>query len=69
MLFAPSILPLFQVVRDSFYTVFLWLNKFLNSIVRSDGSLYSLLIPFIIPIAIAVLIVSIKFIKNIVWGP
>lgn len=68
MLGASAILPLFQVVRDAFNTVLTWVRAFFYSIYSSSGGLYELRYLFVIGIAVAVILVSFKLIRYIIWG-
>lgn len=61
------ILPLFQTLRDAFYTVFFqWFISVANALI--SGPIRDLLIPLCIGVGIAILLVSIKFIRKVVWG-
>lgn len=63
-----SIPPLFQAVRDVFSAIFTWVNRILLNFNASDGAFYSVRLFFVVPIAIAIIFFTIKFIKHVVWG-
>lgn len=69
MLGASNVLPLFQVVRDCFRTVFVeWTRTVVNSIFTSNGALSSIQLFFVIGICISILFVAIKIIRSFTWG-
>lgn len=63
-----TILPIFQVVRIAFQTVWSWIGSLMSSIVYNTGAFFPLRTVIFIGVGISVVYVTIKVIRMLVWG-